>query len=64
MDEFIIEHPFDRLTIRNHNTESQFLEIQVDVYTGDRILYFDLELETAKELVQYLTDKINKAKNE
>lgn len=59
MSEFIIEHPFDRITIKNSLEEKEFLNIFVDI--GEDGTCFDLDVELAKELVQYLTDKINKA---
>lgn len=57
MSEFIIEHPFDRITIKNSLEEKGFLDLVVCADGVNR--YFDLDVELSKELIQYLTDKIN-----
>lgn len=61
MSEFVIEHPYERLTIKNSLEPNEFLGIFVTLNDDEGC--FTLELETAKELVQYQTDKINKAEN-
>lgn len=59
MSEFIIENTMDRVTIKNSESEKEFLDIIFD--TDGQNNYFDLTLESAKELVLFLNNKINKA---
>lgn len=59
MDEFVIEHPFDRLTIKNSLEPNEFLDIFVDM--GEDGTCFGLDIELAKELVLFLNEKISKA---
>lgn len=61
MSEFIIEHPFDRITFKNSLEENEFLDIFVDM--DDDLTCFGLDLKTAKELVEFLNDKISKHEN-